>query len=124
MQSVKLKKAALLSFLRLTGRKVLLHPRSPAFSTRFSFFSMEECEALCNRLAIMVNGKFRCLGSPQHLKNKFDQGYTIIAQIGTNQLANVQVTRKAMVWLQTIRLVIKLLMQNKTDQKCVFFCHF
>ena len=24
--------------------------------------SMEECEVLCNRLAIMVNGTFRCLG--------------------------------------------------------------
>ena len=32
--------------------------------------SMEECEALCTRLAIMVNGSFRCLGSVQHLKNK------------------------------------------------------
>ncbi|KAL4826796.1 hypothetical protein H8958_010416 [Nasalis larvatus] len=31
--------------------------------------SMEECEALCTRLAIMVNGSFRCLGSPQHIKN-------------------------------------------------------
>jgi len=41
---------------------------------------MEECEALCSRLAIMVNGKFRCLGSPQHLKNKFGEGYTLIAQ--------------------------------------------
>lgn len=36
--------------------------------------SMEECEALCSRLAIMVNGRPRCLGSPQHLKNKFSQG--------------------------------------------------
>lgn len=41
---------------------------------------MEECEALCSRLAIMVNGKFRCLGSPQQLKNKFGEGYTLIAQ--------------------------------------------
>ena len=32
--------------------------------------SMEECEALCNRLVIMVNGAFRCLGSIQHLKTK------------------------------------------------------
>lgn len=24
--------------------------------------SMEECEVLCNRLAIMVNGAFKCLG--------------------------------------------------------------
>ena len=32
--------------------------------------SMEECEALCTRLTIMVNGSFKCLGSIQHLKNK------------------------------------------------------
>lgn len=32
---------------------------------------MEECEALCTRLAIMVNGSFKCLGSVQHLKNKY-----------------------------------------------------
>ncbi|CAF4800489.1 unnamed protein product [Rotaria magnacalcarata] len=36
--------------------------------------SMEECEALCTRLAIMVNGKFKCLGSIQHLKSKFGEG--------------------------------------------------
>ena len=33
-------------------------------------FSMEECESLCSRVAIMVNGQFKCLGSPQHLKCK------------------------------------------------------
>ncbi|XP_032904743.1 ATP-binding cassette sub-family A member 2-like [Amblyraja radiata] len=38
---------------------------------------MEECEALCTRLAIMVNGRFRCLGSIQHLKNRFGDGYMI-----------------------------------------------
>lgn len=47
---------------------------------------MEECEALCTRLAIMVNGKFRCLGSPQHLKSKFGEGYTLIAQAAPNDL--------------------------------------
>ncbi|XP_061489186.1 phospholipid-transporting ATPase ABCA1 isoform X2 [Rhineura floridana] len=47
--------------------------------------SMEECEALCTRMAIMVNGRFRCLGSVQHLKNRFGDGYTIIVRIaGTN----------------------------------------
>ncbi|XP_071594787.1 ATP-binding cassette sub-family A member 13 [Heliangelus exortis] len=34
--------------------------------------SMEECEALCTRLAIMVNGSFKCLGSPQHIKNSWN----------------------------------------------------
>lgn len=36
----------------------------------YSLSSMEECEALCTQLAIMVNGKFKCLGGIQHLKSK------------------------------------------------------
>jgi len=39
--------------------------------------SMEECEALCTRLVIMVNGEFKCLGSTQHLKAKFGNGYKL-----------------------------------------------
>ncbi|XP_030067809.1 phospholipid-transporting ATPase ABCA3 [Microcaecilia unicolor] len=45
--------------------------------------SMEECEALCTRLAIMVNGQFKCLGSPQHLKSKFGSGYTLVVKISS-----------------------------------------
>ncbi|XP_043832232.1 phospholipid-transporting ATPase ABCA3-like [Dromiciops gliroides] len=43
--------------------------------------SMEECEALCTRLSIMVNGQFKCIGSPQHLKSKFGSGYTLLAKV-------------------------------------------
>lgn len=43
---------------------------------------MEECEALCTRLAVMVNGQFKCLGSPQHLKNKFSEGYILLVTVG------------------------------------------
>jgi ABC-type multidrug transport system ATPase subunit len=32
--------------------------------------SMEECEELCSRTAIMVEGQFKCLGSIQHLKER------------------------------------------------------
>ncbi|KAJ7993337.1 hypothetical protein DPEC_G00271380 [Dallia pectoralis] len=47
--------------------------------------SMEECEALCTRMAIMVNGRFQCLGSVQHIKNRFGNGYTIILRLsGSN----------------------------------------
>lgn len=42
---------------------------------------MEESEALCSRLAIMVNGRFRCLGSIQQLKSKYGQGYTLIIKL-------------------------------------------
>ena len=40
--------------------------------------SMEESEALSSRLGIMVNGQFKCLGSVQHLKNKYGKGYSLI----------------------------------------------
>uniref|UniRef100_A0A669Q6A4 P-type phospholipid transporter n=1 Tax=Phasianus colchicus TaxID=9054 RepID=A0A669Q6A4_PHACC len=58
----------ILSLVR-EGRSVLL-----------TSHSMEECEALCTRMAIMVNGRFRCLGSVQHLKNRFGDGYTVVVR--------------------------------------------
>ncbi|XP_037074307.1 ATP-binding cassette sub-family A member 3-like [Pollicipes pollicipes] len=56
--------------IRAAGRSIIL-----------TSHSMEECEALCTRLAIMVNGEFRCMGSPQHLKSKFGQGYTLLIKV-------------------------------------------
>ncbi|KAE9551192.1 hypothetical protein FO519_005605 [Halicephalobus sp. NKZ332] len=56
--------------LRRTKRTVIL-----------TSHSMEECEALCTRTAIMVNGQFRCIGSIQHLKEKFGQGYTLTIKV-------------------------------------------
>ncbi|XP_031431127.1 retinal-specific phospholipid-transporting ATPase ABCA4 [Clupea harengus] len=60
---------AILSVIR-DGRAVVL-----------TSHSMEECEALCTRLAIMVNGTFKCLGSIQHLKYKFGDGYVVTLKI-------------------------------------------
>uniref|UniRef100_A0A8C7EKL0 ABC transporter domain-containing protein n=1 Tax=Neovison vison TaxID=452646 RepID=A0A8C7EKL0_NEOVI len=42
---------------------------------------LEECDAFCTRLAIMVQGKFLCLGSPQHLKNKFGNIYILKVKV-------------------------------------------
>jgi ABC-type multidrug transport system ATPase subunit len=39
--------------------------------------SMEEADALCQRIGIMCNGSMTCLGTPLHLKNKFGSGYII-----------------------------------------------
>lgn len=39
--------------------------------------SMEECEALCTRIGIMTAGRLRCLGTVQHLKNRFGAGYCL-----------------------------------------------
>ena len=39
--------------------------------------SMEECEALCTRIGIMVGGVLRCLGSSQRLRTNYGHGYQI-----------------------------------------------
>jgi ATP-binding cassette subfamily A (ABC1) protein 3 len=36
--------------------------------------SMEECEALCNKITIMVNGSFRCIGTHKEVKELYGQG--------------------------------------------------
>ena len=43
---------------------------------------MAECEALCTRVGIMVNGNLRCLGTPQQLKSKYGQGYKLNIRFG------------------------------------------
>lgn len=45
---------------------------------------MEECEALCNRLGIMVDGQLTCLGTVPYLKQRFGQGFTVILKIKSN----------------------------------------
>jgi len=47
--------------------------------------SMEECEALCHRLGIMVDGQLRCLGTPQHLKSRFGHGYQLDVTFAQNE---------------------------------------
>jgi energy-coupling factor transporter ATP-binding protein EcfA2 len=43
--------------------------------------SMEEAEALCKRIGIMVQGQLRALGTKQHLKTKFGSGYELAIKI-------------------------------------------
>ncbi|KAF0724492.1 hypothetical protein AaE_009782 [Aphanomyces astaci] len=48
--------------------------RSKESTILLTTHSMEECEALCTRVGIMVGGRLRCVGSIQHLKNRFGDG--------------------------------------------------
>mmetsp|Transcript_7836 Transcript_7836/g.6936 ORF Transcript_7836/g.6936 Transcript_7836/m.6936 type:complete len:355 (-) Transcript_7836:54-1118(-) len=43
--------------------------------------SMEEAEALCTKMGIMVNGRFKCYGSSQEIKNKFGTGFEVEIKI-------------------------------------------
>ncbi|XP_073516408.1 ABC-type organic anion transporter ABCA8-like isoform X2 [Phyllobates terribilis] len=46
---------------------------------------MEEAEAVCDHVAIMVSGKLRCIGSIQQLKSKFGKGYLLEMKVKDSQ---------------------------------------
>jgi ATP-binding cassette subfamily A (ABC1) protein 1 len=54
--------------------------------------SMEECEALCTRVGIMVGGRLRCLGSVQHLKSRFGNG--LMTEIKVENASNDEVVAR------------------------------
>nr|QNH67864.1 ATP-binding cassette transporter subfamily A member 5 [Brachionus rotundiformis] len=47
--------------------------------------SMEEAEALCHRIGIMVNGELKCLGSSLYLKEKYGSGYMLEAKFNPSK---------------------------------------
>jgi len=57
--------------------RLILQHRPIDTSIVFASHSMLECEQLCDRLTILVHGNARCLGSPQHLKDKYGTDYRI-----------------------------------------------
>ena len=42
---------------------------------------MEECEAVCDRLTVMVSGVMKCIGTVQHLKKRYAQGFSLMVKI-------------------------------------------
>lgn len=45
--------------------------------------SMEEAEALCTKMGIMVRGEFKCFGGSTHIKNKYGTGFELEVKIRT-----------------------------------------
>ena len=54
---------------------------------------MEECDELCGRLGIMVNGQFQCFGPTRYLKNKFGQGFTLLTKLDTSGKSGQEATQ-------------------------------
>jgi ATP-binding cassette subfamily A (ABC1) protein 1 len=48
--------------------------------------SMEEVEALCTRMCVMVSGRIQCIGSAQHLKCRFGSGYLVEVRCGAGYI--------------------------------------
>lgn len=63
--------------------------RNSGKSVILTSHSMEECEALCTRIAIMVAGEFKCLGSVQHLKNNFSKGFVLTIKMQLDNESNL-----------------------------------
>lgn len=51
---------------------------------------MEEAEALCTKMGIMVKGEFKCFGPATHIKDKFGTGYELEFKIRTLTEAETQ----------------------------------
>jgi ABC-type multidrug transport system ATPase subunit len=47
---------------------------------------MEECEALCSRIGIMIAGNLSCIGSSQHLRSKFGNSYQVEVKLKNNDV--------------------------------------
>ncbi|CRK89801.1 CLUMA_CG003438, isoform A [Clunio marinus] len=73
---------------------MVIKARNSGKSVILTSHSMEECEVLCTRLAIMVNGEFKCLGSTQHLKNKFSKGFFLTIKVGDSKIDNMNQLEK------------------------------
>lgn len=50
---------------------------------------MDECEALCDRLTIMVDGIMKYVGNISYLKNRYGQGFTIMIKLCDAENVNV-----------------------------------
>lgn len=52
--------------------------------------SMDECETLCNRLAIMVKGNFRCVGPIQKLKSQYGVGFSLYIRLRNDVITRLK----------------------------------
>ncbi|CAK63379.1 unnamed protein product (macronuclear) [Paramecium tetraurelia] len=86
--------------------------------------SMEEAEALSTKIAIQVSGNLRCLGSVQHIKNKFGKGYEIEVKLEKPQTNEIQELIQQMQLQGSTRLdqsmtfeILKKINQNHLEQE-------
>lgn len=51
--------------------------------------SMEEAEALSTKMAIQVDGMFKCFGTAQHIKTKFGKGFTVTIKLDVDKIGRI-----------------------------------
>jgi len=65
----------------------VIQMRGPNQTVVLTTHSMEEAEALSDRMAIQVKGQLRCLGTTMHVKSKYGSGYQLEIFVKSNTAA-------------------------------------
>jgi len=79
-----------------------------------STHSMEEAEALCSRIAIQVDGQFRCLGSSQQIKTRYGDGFEAVIKFKT--ISSEEVAKVLAGWAVGERLTLSKTMEVIEDK--------
>jgi ATP-binding cassette subfamily A (ABC1) protein 5 len=77
--------------------------------------SMVETEALCNKIGIMVAGRLKCLGTPQHLRSLYGQGYQIDMNLLTEH-DNAELSTQQRV--EVVRQFVKRVWPSSAELEC------
>ena len=76
---------------RFMWQVVKISQRDKKSTVILTTHSMEAAEALSTKIGIMVRGGvFRCMGSSQHIKNKFGVGYEIEIKVEKDSFNSLQ----------------------------------
>ncbi|CAF1343559.1 unnamed protein product, partial [Didymodactylos carnosus] len=70
--------------------EVIRAARNAGMTIILTSHSMEECEALCNRLGIMKQGQFLCIGKLNDLRAKFGTGYAVQIKVAEENIENMK----------------------------------
>ncbi|XP_065226082.1 phospholipid-transporting ATPase ABCA1-like isoform X2 [Planococcus citri] len=63
---------------------VMVRSKNAGQAVILTSHSMEECETLCDRITIMAAGVMKCIGTAQHLKKSYAQGFSALIKIRDN----------------------------------------
>lgn len=55
---------------------------------------MDEAEQLCDQIAIMINGKIVCYGSPNYLMKTYGGGYEVTLTVDIKKSSYKEVTKR------------------------------
>jgi ABC-type multidrug transport system ATPase subunit len=91
--------------------------------------SMEEAEALCSRIGILVNGQLQCLGTTSHLKNKHGLTYQVdlickAEQEKIKPSVNVRFGAESVNWLEELNGKFRFEIKKKNSLPCAEIFEF